>query len=83
MAEAVIGTLKPTLPPKPGSTTPGSGVNDSAIGYSSPGKIDDIRSMYMQQLRELHALFEMGALTDKEFTDQKLPILDQLKKFKP
>ena len=46
MAEAVIGTLKPTLPPKPGSTTPGSGVNDSAIGYPSPGKIADIRSNY-------------------------------------
>ena len=28
-------------------------------------------------------MFEMGALTDKEFTDQKLPIPDQLKKFKP
>ena len=77
MAEAVIGALKPTPPPKPGSTTPVSG---SAIGYPSPGKIADIRSKYIQQLCELHAL---GALTDKEFNDQKLPILDQLKKFQP
>ena len=26
-------------------------------------------SKYIQQLRELRALFEMGELTDKEFTD--------------
>ena len=63
MAEAVIRAQKPNPPPKPGSTTPVSGVNDSAIGYPSPGKIADIRSKYIQQLRELHALFEMGALT--------------------
>jgi len=46
-------------------------------------EIADIQSKYIQQLRELHAQFEMGALTDKEFTDQKLSILDPLKKFKP
>ena len=75
MAEAFIRAQKPTPPPKPGSTTPVSGVNDSAVGYRSSGKIADIWSKYIQQLRELHALFEMGALTDKEYTDQKLPIL--------
>lgn len=82
MAEAVIGALKPTPSPKPGSMSTDSGANDSAIGHPSPGKIADIRSKYIQQLRELHSLFEIGALTDKEFADQKLPILEQLKKFK-
>ena len=82
MAVAVIGALKPTPSPRPGPTASGSSVNVSAIGHPSPGKIADIRSKYIQQLRELHSLFEMGALTDKEFSDQKLPILDQLKKFK-
>jgi len=79
MAEAVIGALKPS--PQPGSTS-GGAVNDPAVGHPSPGKIADVRSKYIQQLRELHSLFEIGALTDKEFSEQKLPILDQLKKFK-
>ena len=79
MAEAVIGALKPS--PQPGSTS-GSAVNAPAVGHPSPGKIADVRSKYIQQLRELHSLFEMGALTDKEFSEQKLPIPDQLKKFK-
>jgi hypothetical protein len=34
-------------------------------------------------MRDLHSLFEKksGAITDTEFQEQKLPILEQLKKF--
>ena len=51
------------------------------MNYSSPGKIADIRAKYIQQIKELHSLFESGALTETEFLDQKRPVLEQLKKF--
>ena len=31
-------------------------------------------------MRDLHRLFENGAITDKEFQELKVPILDQQKK---
>lgn len=49
----------------------------------SPGKIATLRSNYLQQMRDLHLLYESGALTDKEFCEQKIPILEQLKKMTP
>ena len=42
----------------------------------SPGKVFNLRSNYLQQMRDLQ-LFECGALTEDEF---KEPILNQLKK---
>ena len=49
----------------------------------SPGKIANLRSNYLQQLRDLHSLLESGAINDKEFQEQKMPILEQLRKFAP
>ena len=46
----------------------------------SPGKIANLRSNYLQQIRDLHSLFENGAITECEFQEQKLPILEHLKK---
>ena len=46
----------------------------------SPGKIANLRSNYLQQMRDLHSLFENGAITECEFQEQKLPILEHLKK---
>ena len=40
-----------------------------------------LRAKYIQQIKELHSLFESGALTKTEFLDQKRPVLEQLKKF--
>ena len=40
----------------------------------SPGKIANLRSNYLQQLRDLHSLLESGAINDKEFQEQKMPI---------
>lgn len=51
--------------------------NSSGI---SPGKVVNLRSNYLQQMRDLHQLFECGALTEDEFKEQKEPILNQLKK---
>lgn len=49
----------------------------------SPAKVANLRTSYLQQLRDLHQLFDCGAITESEFTDQKKPILEQLTKLKP
>lgn len=49
----------------------------------SPGKMANLRSNYLQQLRDLHALLENGAINEREFQDQKVTILEQLKKLSP
>ena len=68
----VLIILKPQEPkPEASSST--------SVGYS-PGKVANLRSNYLQQIRELHTLFECGALTQDEFKEQKEPILNQLKK---
>lgn len=46
----------------------------------SPGKVANLRTNYLQQMRDLHALYENGALSEIEFKEQKMPILQQLKK---
>jgi len=72
LAKSVVNVLSPqTRPP----TTNSGGV--------SPSKLADLRSKYIHQMRELHSLYELGALTESEFKEQKEPILSQLKKFTP
>jgi len=34
-------------------------------------------------MRDLHSLFECGAISESEFREQKAPILEQLKKLVP
>lgn len=79
MAKAMTtGRGKSPLPtPSPSSSSVSSGTG------ISPGKIANLRSNYLQQMRDLHLLYESGALTNKEFCEQKVPILDQLKKMSP
>jgi hypothetical protein len=48
----------------------------------SPGKMANLWSNYLQQLRDLHALLESGAINDSEFQDQKATVLEQLKNYK-
>ena len=45
----------------------------------SPIKRSNLRSQYMTQMRDWHALFEAAAIT-KEYEDQKGRILEDLKK---
>ena len=65
---------------KPSSPT---GVSKHLPSSSSPGKLVELRGKYIQQLRELHSLFEGGALSELEFVDEKESILRQLKMMSP
>ena len=40
----------------------------------SPGKVVNLRSNYLQQIWDLHQLYECGVLTEDEFKEQKEPI---------
>lgn len=50
----------------------------SASTGVSPGKylLTSEAINYLQQMRDLHSVFETGALTEAEFLDQKKPILE-------
>ena len=52
-------------------------------GGISPAKVANLRSNYLQQMRDLHMLFESGAISEAEFMEQKVPILQQLKRLVP
>lgn len=62
---------RPSSPP-PISAAPSAGI--------SPSKVANLRSNYLQQMRDLHSQYASGALTESESLDQKMPILEQLKK---
>ena len=65
---------------KPSSPT---GVSKHLPSSSSPGKLVELCGKYIQQLRQLHSLFEGGALSELEFVDEKESILRQLKMMSP
>ena len=46
----------------------------------SPAKRCNLRSQYVVQLKDLHMLYESGALNKEEFDDQKSKIMEQLNK---
>ena len=46
---------------------------------NSPGKAVSLRSKYMEQLRELHSLFDIGALTAAEYEEQRSVIVDLMR----
>ena len=67
-----------------GSSTVSATVPSTSTSSSvSPAKVVDLRRNYLEQVKELHSLLECGALTEAEFEEQKVPILEQLKKMKP
>ena len=78
MAKSVITALKPS-PQSPVLASP----SQLLTCGTSPGKTADIRSKYLQQIKDLFSLFEAGALTDREFVEQKSTVLEQLKKLTP
>lgn len=67
------------------NTSPSNTIsNNATTGHGfSPAKLANIRSNYLQQMRDLHSLYESGAITEMEFLEQKAPILEQLKSLKP
>ena len=64
----------------PTSQTPPPASDTSTV---SSGKIANLRASYLQQLKDLHGLYDCGALKETEFFEQKKPILEQLTKLKP
>ena len=68
-------TSVPSMPSTPTSTSKSSS--------ASPGRLIELRSKYIHQLRELHSLLEGGALSERKYTEQKEPILQQLKLMNP
>lgn len=82
-----IAQLTTALTQIAGAMTPTSqsslsvSANTSATVTSiSPAKMANLRSNYLQQMRDLHCLRESGAISEAEFKEQKIPILQQLKK---
>lgn len=71
MADRIVTALSPRAAPLPTS---------SYTNSNSPSKNVELRSKYMQQLRELVNLREIGALTSEEYEDQRLTLVDLMKK---
>jgi len=65
------------------SATPNKPDPCEASPSISPGKVANLRTSYLQQLRDLYQLFDCGAITQPEVNEQKKPILEQLTKLKP
>lgn len=62
--------------PSPIATT--NQTSNQATTGISPGKIASLRTNYLQQMRDIHSLYENGALNEVEFSEQKAVILQQL-----
>ena len=56
-----------------------SPITTKGVGIS-PSKITDLRMKKLQELRELQGLLEQNVLTQQEFMEQKLLVLESLRK---
>ena len=74
MASSIASALSNNQTPTKSSSTGSS---------SSPVRVVQMRSQYIQQLKDLHSLFEAGALSEQEYAEEKDSILAQLKKMTP
>ena len=72
MASSIASALS-TTPTKP----------SSAGSSSSPVKVVQLRSQYIQQLKDIHSLYEAGALSEQEYTEEKDLIRAELKAITP
>lgn len=52
-----------------------------ASAADSPSKMSQVtlRSKYLEQIREIHSLFEMGALTAAEYEEQRKVVVEQMR----
>ena len=66
-----------------GNTTPTKSSSAGPSSSSSPVRVAQLRSQYIQQLKDLHALYEAGALNEQEYTEEKELVLGQLKSMTP
>ena len=69
---------------KPSKVTPTTPDNSGSPTVEKPGcspvRRSNLRSQYMQQLKEWHSLYEIGAISQHEFEEQKQTILEDLNK---
>ena len=85
IAEGVMRALKPQASQETTPTTPTTQKNQKRrlpldeLGVS-PGKCAQLRSGYIEQLKELHKLLELTALTKEEYDEQKAYILSKMQK---
>ena len=86
IAEGVMRALKPQASLESAPTTPttqeknqGRQLPLDKLGVS-PGKCAQLRSGYIEQLKELHKLLELTALTKEEYDEQKAYILSKMQK---
>ena len=61
------------------SSKPSAGTSSAISSFNScatisPAKLANLRSNYLQQMRDVHSLFERGAINEAEFLEQKAPI---------
>ena len=86
-AETVVGGRHESLdnPPK-GSyfkkrvQSPERSTSEKQSTAITPIRAADLKSTYIKQIRELHALLDIGAITEADFQKQKKIILDQMNK---
>ena len=61
---------------KHNATTPTAA---AAVDSPSKLKVVNLRSKYLEQIRELHSLFDMGALTVTEYEEQRQVVVDLMR----
>ena len=74
MAKTIVSALKPDREVAFGVHAP--------VGYSSPNKAEDLPSKYIRQLKELHELNNMGALSDSEYEEQCHSVVSLMRQLK-
>lgn len=78
IVEAATSFASALKPPEQSEQTTKS--DTSSTGGLSPGKVAELRSRKLQELRELQQLLEGNILTKEEFTEQKDMVLSALRK---
>ena len=80
-AVAIVKALSPSTP-APQSPTPTSTVAASKTDGMSPGKMVQLRSQYLKQLKEIQTLRDEQVLSPDEFKAEKEIILNSLHELK-
>ena len=65
------------------STPPASSASNASVTQQAtltPGKVANLRSTYIQQIKELHSLLEIGAITEEHHMKQRDTLLQQMDK---
>jgi len=65
---------------KPSQSPPRSSQQSSAEIVLTPGKTAQLRSTYIQQIKDLHSLVDIGAISNEHFVKQRDVLLQQMDK---